>query len=215
MQFFVDTANIDEIKEAMDLGLCDGVTTNPSLVAKEGVEFETRAKEILKVVPGPVSLEVVSTEKAGMLEEAAMLSDWGDNVVIKLPCTFDGLKATRTLAEQGVRVNMTLVFSANQALLAAKAGAAYVSPFVGRLDDIAVSGMDCIENIITIYHNYAFETEVLVASVRSPMHILEAALMGADVATAPFKVLKGLASHALTDIGLAKFLADWEKTKNS
>ncbi|MBW1714017.1 MAG: fructose-6-phosphate aldolase [Deltaproteobacteria bacterium] len=213
MRFFIDTANLDEIREGLDMGLVDGVTTNPSLVAKEGGNFEVRAKEILKIVPGPVSLEAVSLTAGEMVEEAKHLASWGDNVVVKLPCVVEALKATRRLAEEGIAVNITLVFNATQALLAAKAGAAYVSPFVGRLDDISTPGMDMVEEIIAIYDNYGYETEVIVASVRNPVHVLQAALMGADVATVPFKVLKQLAAHPLTDVGLAKFLADWEKLK--
>ncbi len=213
MKFFLDTANIKEIQEGLDMGLVDGVTTNPSLVAKEGpgIDFETRARDILKLVPGPVSLEVVSVKAPEMIKEGKVLAGWGENVVVKIPMTVDGLKATRALADAGIRVNVTLVFSATQALLAAKAGAAYCSPFVGRLDDIATVGMDLIEKIVRIYENYAFETEIIVASVRNPLHVVDAALMGADIATIPFGVLKQLAAHPLTDIGLEKFLADWNK----
>ena len=212
MKFFIDTANLDEIKEGLELGLVDGVTTNPSLAAKEGRPFEETAAQICELVGDlPVSLEVVGLRAEEMVREADELMKFGDNVVIKLPLLDEGLKACRILSEKGIKVNQTLVFNPLQALLAAKAGATYVSPFVGRLDDIAVSGMDCIEQIVTIYANYGYETEVLVASVRSPMHVLEAALYGADVATIPFKVIKGLVKHPLTDIGLDKFLADWKK----
>lgn len=212
MKFFIDTANLDEIKEGLDLGLVDGVTTNPSLAAKEGKPFAETAAAICDLVGDlPVSLEVVGLTAGEMVAEADGLMDFGDNVVIKLPLLDEGLKACRTLSQKGIKVNQTLVFNPLQALLAAKAGATYVSPFVGRLDDIAVPGMDCIEQIVTIFSNYGYDTEILVASVRNPIHVLEAALYGADVATMPFKVIKGLAKHPLTDIGLKKFLADWEK----
>ncbi|MBW1713690.1 MAG: fructose-6-phosphate aldolase [Deltaproteobacteria bacterium] len=216
MKFFIDTANLKEIEEGLALGLVDGVTTNPSLFAKEGRKFEDLAPEICAAVGDrPVSLEVTATEAGSMVEEARSLIKIAGNVVIKLPLTIDGLKACRILSQEGIKVNQTLVFSPIQALLAAKAGASYVSPFVGRLDDITVSGMEIVEQVLAIYANYGFETEVLVASVRSPMHVLEAALMGADVATIPFKVLSKLAGHPLTEIGLDKFLADWEKSKQT
>ncbi len=212
MKFFIDTANLEEIQEGLDLGLVDGVTTNPSLAAKEGKPFGETAGDICKMVGDlPVSLEVVGLKAEEMVREADQLMKYGDNVVIKLPLIDEGLKACRILSQKGIKVNQTLVFNPLQALLAAKAGATYVSPFVGRLDDIAVPGMECIEQIVTIYSNYGFETEILVASVRNPIHVLEAALYGADVATMPFKVIKGLAKHPLTDIGLEKFLADWKK----
>ncbi len=213
MKFFIDTANLDEIREGVDMGMVDGVTTNPSLVAKEGVDFKTRALEICELVPGPVSLEAVSLEAEAMIAEAKELASWAENVVVKLPCTVDGLKATRALSREGVRVNMTLIFDANQGLMAAKAGAAFASPFVGRLDDISANGMELIEQLMTIYDNYAYDTEIIVASIRNPLHVLDAALIGADIATIPFKVLKQLANHPLTDIGLEKFLADWEKSR--
>ena len=211
MKFFIDTGNIEEIKEGLRLGMVDGVTTNPTLVSKENKDFDTVVKEILEIVKGPVSLEVVSLDADGMVEEGRKLAKLADNVVVKVPMLPEGLKATKILSGEGIRVNQTLIFSPVQALMAAKAGAAYVSPFVGRLDDISHFGMDIVEQIITIFSNYDFECEVLVASVRHPIHVLEAAMMGADVATVPFKVLMQLAKHPLTDIGVDKFLADWEK----
>ena len=211
MKFFIDTANIGEIKEGISLGMADGVTTNPSLIAKENRGFDEIVREILDLVDGPVSLEVLSLETGAMVEEGKKLSKLGDNVVIKVPITTEGLKATRIFADEGIRVNQTLIFSPLQALMAAKAGAAYVSPFVGRLDDISHNGMDLVEQIITIFNNYGFETEVIVASVRHPLHVLEAALMGADIATIPFKVIAQLARHPLTDKGIEMFLADWNK----
>jgi len=211
MKFFIDTANIGEIKEGISLGMADGVTTNPSLIAKENRGFDEVVREILDLVDGPVSLEVLSLEAGAMVEEGKKLSRLGDNVVIKVPITTEGLKATRIFADEGIRVNQTLIFSPLQALMAAKAGAAYVSPFVGRLDDISHNGMELVEQIITIFNNYGFETEVIVASVRHPLHVLEAALMGADIATIPFKVIAQLARHPLTDKGIEMFLADWNK----
>ena len=211
MKFFIDTANIDEIKKANELGMVDGVTTNPSLVAKEGREFKGLIKEICDIVDGPVSAEVVSTDAEGMVKEARELANLADNIVVKIPMLEEGLKAVKTLAREGIHTNVTLCFSAIQALMAAKAGAAYISPFVGRLDDISQIGMELVEEIITIYDNYGFETEVIVASVRNPTHVLDAALMGADIATIPFKVIQQLTKHPLTDIGVEKFLADWKK----
>lgn len=211
MKFFIDTGNIEEIKEGLRLGMVDGVTTNPTLVSKENKDFDTVVKEILEIVKGPVSLEVVSLDADGMVEEGRKLAKLADNVVVKVPMLPEGLKATKILSGEGIRVNQTLIFSPVQALMAAKAGAAYVSPFVGRLDDISHFGMDMVEQIITIFSNYEFDCEVLVASVRHPIHVLEAAMMGADIATVPFKVLMQLAKHPLTDIGVDKFLADWEK----
>ena len=213
MQIFIDTADIGEIKEAMALGILDGVTTNPSLVAKTGKEFEPCIKEILEIVPGPVSVEVVATDFEGMMKEAAVYASWADNVVIKVPIIKEGLKAIKALSDDGIKVNVTLCFSPMQALLAAKAGAAYISPFVGRLDDISHDGMELISQVVEIYTNYGYDTEVLVASVRNPMHVVQAALMGADVATIPLKVIDQLLKHPLTDIGLEKFLADWDKVK--
>jgi len=213
MKLFIDTANIDEIKEANSLGLIDGVTTNPTLIAKEGKEFMQIVKEICQIVDGPISLEAVSTQSKDMIKEARELAKIHPNVVIKIPMTREGLSATKQLAKEGIRVNMTLVFSPTQALLAAKAGAAYASPFIGRLDDISRWGMDLVEQILTIYDNYDFETEVIVASIRNPLHVLEAALMGADIATVPFKVIEQLIKHPLTDVGVERFLRDWEKVR--
>ena len=213
MKLFIDTANIDEIKEANRLGLIDGVTTNPTLIAKEGKDFMQVVKGIFETVDGPISLEAVSTKSEDMIKEARELAKIHRNAVIKIPLTRDGLIATKQLADEGIHVNMTLAFSPTQALLAAKAGAAYVSPFVGRLDDISHWGMDLVEQIITIYDNYDFETEVIVASIRNPLHVLEAALMGADIATIPFKVIEQLIKHPLTDAGIERFLKDWDKVK--
>lgn len=211
MKFFIDTANIQEIKEGINLGMVDGVTTNPSLIAREKKSFEEIVKEILEVVDGPVSLEAISLDARGMVREGKKLAKLGENAVIKIPLTTEGLKATRILATEGIRVNQTLIFSPLQALLAAKAGAAYVSPFVGRLDDVSHDGMEIVDQILTIFDNYGFETEVIVASVRHPRHVLEAALMGADIATIPFKVIAQLAKHPLTDQGIETFLTDWKK----
>ena len=211
MKFFIDTADINEIKAAMEMGLIDGVTTNPTLVSRTGRPFLEVAKEIVETVPGPVSLEVVSLDTQGMVDEARQLAKLGDNVVIKIPMTTEGLKAVKVLSAEGIKTNVTLVFSPLQALLAAKAGATYVSPFVGRLDDIGHDGMELISQIVQIYENYGFETEIIVASVRHPQHVLQAALIGADIATIPFKVIKQLAKHPLTDIGIERFLEDWAK----
>jgi len=211
MKFFIDTANIDEIKEGNALGMVDGVTTNPSLVAKEGKDFRGLIKEICAIVAGPVSAEVVSLEAGKMVEEAQVLADLADNIVIKVPLIEEGLKAVKVLTEKGIKTNVTLCFSPVQALMAAKAGAAYISPFVGRLDDISFVGMDLVEQIAAIYENYAYDTEIIVASVRNPTHVLDAALIGADIATIPLKVIKQLIKHPLTDIGLENFLADWKK----
>lgn len=212
MKFFVDTADTAEIKELADAGLVDGVTTNPSLVMKAGKPFLELVKEITGIVKGPVSAEVVATDYDGMMREAAIVRKIADNVTVKLPLTLDGLKACKALTGDGAMVNVTLCFSANQALLAAKAGATFISPFVGRLDDVGHDGMELISDIRLIYDNYDYETEILVASVRSPMHVLSAAKIGADVVTAPAAVIKQLAKHPLTDTGLKTFLADWEKT---
>jgi transaldolase len=214
MKFFIDTANIEEIKEGLNLGMVDGVTTNPSLIAKEKKSFEVVVKDILKNVEGPVSLEVVSQEARAMFAEGKKLAQLGDNIVIKVPLCTEGLKATKMFAEAGVDVNQTLIFSPLQALMAAKAGARYVSPFVGRLDDIAHDGMELVEQILTIYDNYGYETEVIVASIRHPRHVLDAALMGADIATIPFKVIAQLVQHPLTDKGIELFLKDWKKVPN-
>lgn len=212
MKFFIDTANVQEIREAHALGMVDGVTTNPSLVAKEGRDFKELLKEICGIVDGPVSAEVVSVDAEGIVREARDLAGIAENIVVKVPLIEEGLKAVKILADEGIRTNVTLCFSAVQALMAAKAGAAYISPFVGRLDDINHVGMELVEQILTIYENYSFDTEVIVASIRSPLHVLDSALMGADIATIPFKVIKQLVKHPLTDIGLANFLADWKKT---
>jgi transaldolase len=213
MQFFLDTANLDEIKEATSWGIIDGVTTNPSLVSKENMKFEELIKEICRTVPGPVSVESVSTRAEDIIVEARGLASLADNVIVKVPICLEGLKAIRALANEGVDVNTTLIFSPSQALLAAKAGAKYVSPFVGRLDDISHDGLDLVDQIITIYNNYGIETEVIVASIRHPLHVVEAALMGADIATMPLSSLEKLVKHPLTDIGMEKFLSDWKKVK--
>ncbi len=211
MKFFIDTADIDEIREAQSWGLLDGVTTNPSLIAKTGKTFDAVLAEICETIDGPISAEVVSTDYDGMVAEAQQLADIHPNIVVKIPLIMEGLKAVRWCSENRIATNVTLCFSPLQALLAAKAGADYISPFIGRLDDISTSGMELIEQIVTIYENYQFDTEVLVASVRHPMHVLEAAQLGADVATIPHAVLSKLAHHPLTDIGLERFLKDWEK----
>ena len=211
MKFFIDTADVKEVKEAAMMGLVDGVTTNPSLVAKTGKKFREVLLEICDIVKGPVSAEVVATDYAGMMREAREYAAMRPNIVVKIPLIAEGLKAVRTCSEEKIKTNVTLCFSATQALLAAKAGATYISPFVGRLDDVSTDGMQLIGEIVQIYDNYAFETEVLVASVRHPMHVQQAALAGAHVATCPLSVLHQLCKHPLTDIGLAKFLQDWEK----
>lgn len=211
MKFFIDTADVKEIREAHELGLIDGVTTNPTLISRENRPFDEIVKEIFAIVEGPISLETVSLDAEGMVEEGKKLAQYGPQAVIKVPTTLEGLKATRLLRADGIKVNMTLCFSPTQALLAGKAGATYISPFVGRLDDVSHTGMDIIGDIITIYDNYDFETEVLVASIRNPLHVLTAALMGADVATIPFKVISQLVKHPLTDKGIDNFLADWDK----
>ena len=211
MQFFIDSADVGDIRKALALGLCDGVTTNPSLVAKTGRKFSEVLKEITSLVPGPVSAEVTALDYEGMMSEAKKFAKVADNVVIKVPLVVEGLRAVRDLASEGIRTNVTLCFSPVQALLAAKAGATYISPFVGRLDDISEDGMSLIAQIVEIYRNYDFATKVLVASVRHPIHVLESARLGADVATLPYSVIEQLAKHPLTDAGLKKFLADWEK----
>lgn len=212
MKFFIDTANINEIKEAASYGLLDGVTTNPSLVAKEGKNFRQLLDEILKIVDGPISAEVVSTDYNGILKEAHELAAIHKNIVVKVPLIKEGIKAVKSLSDEGINTNVTLCFSPTQALLAAKAGATYISPFVGRLDDISTDGMGLIQQIVQIYENYDFKTQVLVASIRHPLHLVDAALMGAHVATMPFDVIEKLFKHPLTDIGLEKFLSDWRKT---
>jgi len=219
MKFFIDTANITEIQEAHSLGLVDGVTTNPSLCSKVGcttVEgFHAAIKSICDLVQAPVSAEVLSTEVDGMVAEARDLARLSDHVVVKIPMTVDGLKATAILADEGIRVNVTLIFQPVQALLAAKAGAAYVSPFIGRLDDISQTGMEVVESIMTIYDNYGYDTEIIVASIRHPLHVLQAAMTGADIATIPYNVMMQLIKHPLTDIGLARFLEDWKAVQKA
>jgi transaldolase len=212
MKFFVDTANVSEIREAVALGLLDGVTTNPTLIAKEKRPFRPLVEEICALVPGDVSLEVVATDFEGMVKEGEELAQIAPNVVVKCPLTKDGLRAVRHLSGKGIRVNQTLCFSATQALLSAKAGATYVSPFLGRLDDIAHVGMDLVRDICAIYRNYGFTTQVLAASIRNPLHVVDAAKAGAHVATMPFAVLEQLMKHPLTDIGLKRFLDDWAKS---
>ena len=211
MQLYIDTASIDEIRQAAALGVLDGVTTNPSLVAKEGVDLHDRLREICEAVPGPVSAEVLATEHDAMIAEAADLAEIADNVVIKLPCIEEGIKACRTLSEAGTRVNMTLCFQPLQALLAAKAGAFLISPFIGRIDDIGLDGMELIQQIRQIYDNYGLPTKILAASIRHPQHLVQAALIGSDVATCPLKVIQQVMKHPLTDVGLKKFLADWHE----
>lgn len=217
MKFFIDTANLDEIKEAHSLGILDGVTTNPSLIAKEGIanreDFIRHIKTICELIQAPVSAEAVSTDAEKMIVEARSLAAIDPHVVVKIPMTIDGLKAVRQLSEEGIKTNVTLVFSPLQALMAAKAGATYISPFVGRLDDISADGMNLVEEILEIFSNYLFETEIIVASVRNPLHVLAAAKLGADIATIPFKVIDQLAHHPLTDLGVERFLKDWEKVE--
>jgi transaldolase len=213
MKFFIDSANIDEIREAASLGILDGVTTNPSLVAKEGKNFRQLLDQILEIVDGPVSAEVVSTDADGIRKEARELAAIHENIVVKVPLIREGLKAVRTLTDEGIRTNVTLCFSPTQALLAAKAGATYVSPFIGRLDDVSQDGMELIEQIVTIYRNYDYRTEVLAASIRHPLHVLQAAMIGADVATIPFKIINQMFKHPLTERGLEQFLDDWKNNE--
>jgi len=212
MKFFIDTANPGEIKKAYEMGVIDGVTTNPTLISKENKDFVSLIKEICEIIQGlPISLEVLSLNSEGMIEEAQKLSEMGQNIVVKIPMTGEGLKAIKVLVSEGIKTNTTLVFSPTQALLAAKAGTTYVSPFIGRLDDISQTGMDLVEQIVTIFNNYDFESEVIVSSIRHPIHVLEAALIGAHVATIPYKVIEQLVKHPLTDIGIERFLEDWKK----
>ena len=213
MKFFIDTANIAEIKEAASMGVLDGVTTNPSLVAKEGKDFRKLLEEICAIVDGPISAEVISTDFDGIMKEGRELSKIHRNIVVKVPLIKEGLKAVKALKAEGIRTNVTLCFSPTQALVAAKAGAYFISPFIGRLDDVSTNGMELIRQIVTIYRNYRYETQVLVASVRHPLHVVEAAMIGADICTIPFKVIEQLIRHPLTDIGLQKFLEDWNKSQ--
>ncbi|MCX7653111.1 MAG: fructose-6-phosphate aldolase [Fervidobacterium sp.] len=215
MRIFLDTANIDEIRQGVEWGVVDGVTTNPTLIAKEGVDFEKRIKEICELVQGPVSAEVISSKWEEMVEEARKLSSIDEYVVVKIPMTPDGIRAVKVLSAEGIKTNVTLVFSANQALLAAKAGATYVSPFIGRIDDNGNDGLRLLEEIIQVYSNYGFETEIIAASIRHPMHVVEAAMIGVDIATVPFEVLKKMFLHPLTDVGIKRFLQDWEFYKNN
>lgn len=215
MKFFLDTANVKQIKEAAGWGILDGVTTNPSLVAKENAKFEDLIKEICDIVLGPVSVESVSTKAEDIIQESRKLAALADNVVVKIPICLEGLKATKVLAQEGIHINTTLIFSSMQALLAAKAGTRYVSPFVGRLDDISHQGMNLVDEIVTIYDNYGMDTEIIVGSIRHPLHVVEAAFIGADIATIPFGVIEKLVKHPLTDIGMEKFLSDWKKVKKS
>lgn len=212
MKFFVDTANLEQIKEVLSWGICDGVTTNPTLVGKEGVDFETRIKEICEAVGDrPVSAEVVSVDAEGMIREGRELAKWAPNVVVKIPFLKEGMKAVHVLSQEGVRINCTLIFGAPAGLIAAKAGAAYISPFVGRLDDIAADGMELVRQLVPMMQNYLFDCEIIVASVRTPAHIIESAMLGADIATVPFDVLDKMFNHPLRDKGLASFLNDWAK----
>ncbi|MFA6499001.1 MAG: fructose-6-phosphate aldolase [Desulfurivibrionaceae bacterium] len=211
MKFFIDTANLEEIKKAVDMGMVDGVTTNPSLIARENKPFVEIIKDICKIVDGPISAEVIALDAEGMVREGRELAAIHENIVIKIPMTTEGLKAVKKLADEKIRTNVTLIFSASQALMAAKAGASYASPFVGRLDDISQNGMDLVSDIMNIYDNYGYATEVIVASIRNPIHVVDAALLGAHIATIPFKVIAQLARHPLTDLGMEQFLADWEK----
>ena len=211
MKFFIDTASVEEIRKAAEMGLIDGVTTNPSLIAKTGKPFREVIEEICAIVDGPISAEAVSLDTDGIVREAQELASIHKNIVVKVPLTFEGLKAVKLLQEDGIRTNVTLCFSPSQALLAAKAGASYISPFVGRLDDVSHDGMELISQIRTIYDNYEFKTEIIVASIRGANHVVDAALMGADIATIPFAVIEKLVKHPLTDVGIERFLADWEK----
>ncbi len=213
MKIFLDTANLEHIKEAASWGLVDGVTTNPTLVSKENQKFDVLIKKICNLVPGPVSVESVSTKAEAIIKEARRLAKIADNVVVKIPICLEGLKATKVLAAEGIPVNTTLIFSSSQALLAAKSGSRYLSPFVGRLDDISFDGLDLVDQIVTIVNNYGFDSEVIVASIRHPLHFIESAMMGADIATVPFSILEKLVKHPLTDIGMDKFLKDWKKVK--
>jgi transaldolase len=211
MKFFIDTANLQEIREAASMGVLDGVTTNPSLVAKEGKDFHKLLEEICAIVDGPISAEVIATDFDGMMKEARVLAKIHKNIVVKVPLIRPGLQAVKALKAEGIRTNVTLCFSATQALLAAKAGAYFISPFIGRLDDISQNGMELIRQVVTIYRNYQYTTQVLVASIRHPLHVVDAAMIGADICTIPFKVIEQLIRHPLTDAGIERFLADWNK----
>ncbi len=213
MKIFIDTANLEEIRQANEMGVLDGVTTNPTLVSKEDMEFNELIKEITKIVDGPISVEALSDDHEGMIKEGQKLTKIHKNITIKIPMTREGLKATKALTGQGIKVNMTLCFSPNQAILAAKAGATFVSPFIGRLDDISYQGLDLLAEMIQIYQNYDFATEIIAASIRNPVHVFEAAKMGVDICTIPFKVIDQLLKHPLTDIGIQRFKADWQKVK--
>lgn len=211
MEIFIDTANLDEIRKVAELGVVSGVTTNPSLIAKEGRDFRQTVLEICEIIDGPISAEVVSPDADGMVKEAEELAGWSPNIVIKVPITMEGLKAVKRLSEKGIKTNVTLIFSPNQALLAARAGATYVSPFVGRLDDASHDGMQLVRDIAEIYAIYGIETQIIAASIRHPLHVIEAAKAGADIATIPYKVIEQMVKHPLTDIGIERFLADWAK----
>lgn len=212
MKFFIDTANIDEIIAANDMGVISGVTTNPSLIAKEGRDFEQVVKEICNIVDGPISAEVMSLKADEMIKEALVISKWSEKIVIKIPMTSEGLKAVKALSERGIKTNVTLIFSANQALLAANAGATFVSPFVGRLDDISMDGMNLVTEIVNIFDIHGIETQVIAASIRHPLHVTQAALFGAHIATVPFKVIEMMTKHPLTDAGIEKFISDWKES---
>jgi transaldolase len=214
MKLFIDSANIDHIREASTWGVIDGVTTNPSLIAKEGRDFKEAIDMITTLIPGPVSAEVTALKADEMIKQARKLSKWAENIAVKIPITEEGIKATSVVSKEGIKVNMTLVFSANQALLAAKAGAAYVSPFVGRIDDIGQDGMEVVREIVDIFENFGIETEIISASIRHPRHVIESAIAGADIATVPYKILKQMFCHTLTDVGLQKFMEDWKKMKD-
>lgn len=214
MKFFLDTANLEEIKKVKDMGLLDGVTTNPTLIAKEGVDFKKRVSDICQLCEGPVSVEAVAREGENIVKEARIISTFAENIVVKVPATTEGIKAVKILSEEDIKTNVTLVFSSTQALIAAKAGATFVSPFIGRLDDISYDGMQLISDMVQIYSNYDFQTEIIGASIRHPVHIVQLALLGVDIATLPFSVLQQLFHHPLTDIGIQKFLQDWEKVPN-
>ncbi len=215
MKIFLDTANLDEIRQGVEWGIVDGVTTNPTLIAREKADFEERVKEICELVKGPVSAEVVATNAEGMVKEARHLSSLSEYIVVKIPMTYEGIKAVKILSAEGIKTNVTLVFSVTQAILAAKAGATYVSPFIGRIDDVSSDGLKLVDEIVQVYNNYAFETEIIAASIRHPMHVVEVAMMGVDIVTMPFAVLKKLFFHPLTDIGIERFLKDWETYRGS